>query len=61
MEGPDEGEVHSGWSIDGDWGIDGMNEGQNLSDSVCMGTEKGQSWEGWVRLWRTLSIKVRTP
>lgn len=40
MEGPDEGEVHSGWSIDGDWGIDGMNEGQNLSDSVCMGTEK---------------------
>lgn len=45
VEGPAEVNVHASQSKDGSWGLCGMNEGQNLCDSVCVREWQGESGE----------------
>lgn len=36
VEGPAKGDVQASWRKAGSCGLHGMNEGQNLSDGVCV-------------------------
>lgn len=38
-EGLAKGDVHATYSKPGGWGLHGMNEGHNLSDGVCVGSD----------------------
>ena len=43
MEGPAKGDVNASCNKAGNWGLHGVNEGQNLSDGVCVGSD-GEKW-----------------